>query len=279
VRRQLRTQLEGPATALAALTGPPGSGRSTLLRQLAADLAASGSRLVLSADGAGRDDGRTALQRICRAAGVPDEGATRIDGLLHRLAEERGRPVPILLIDGPDQLSGVPPDLASLASAALWSGTFKLVVTGPAGLGRLLAPESSPDQPERSIELTVPSLDADQVTHYLRSWLKATRAPDAPALHLSADAMLLLAHRSGGRPGLVGTLAWNMLALAAASGRPTLTSWHAWTAGADRPWTDAIPPEATTLPPLEWPNPEARQLLNQCRKVAGLPPWPDEKRP
>lgn len=278
VRRQLRTLLEGPASALVALTGPPGSGRSTLLRQLAADLGASGTRLVLSADGAGRDDGRTALQRICRAAGVPDEGATRIDRLLHRLGEERGRPVPVLLIDGPDEPGGVPPDLASLASAGLWSGTFKLVVTGPPGLSGKLIPEHPQNQADRISELVVPPLDADQVTHYLRSWLVATRAPDAAAIHLSADAMLLLAHRSGGRPGRVDTLAWNMLALAAGVGRPTLTSWHAWAAGAEVPWVDALPPEATSLPPLEWPTPEARRLIDQCRKMAGLPPWPDEKR-
>jgi hypothetical protein len=210
---------------------------------------------------------------------VPDEGATRIDGLLHRLSEERGRPVPILLIDGPDQLSAVPPDLASLASAGLWSGIFKLVVTGPAGLARLIAPEHPSGQPDRISELVVPPLDADQVTHYLRSWLKATRAPNAAALHLSTDAMLLLAHRSGGRPGQIDTLAWNMLALAAAAGRPTLTSWHAWAAGLEAPWPDAIAPEATTLPPLEWPNPEARRLIDRCRKLADLPPWPDGMRP
>jgi hypothetical protein len=233
---------------------------------------------VLSADGAGRDDGRTALQRICRAAGVPDEGATRIDGLLHRFGEERGRPVPILLIDGPDQPGVVPADLASLASAGLWSGTFKLVVTGPTGLAGLLIPERPRNQADRITELTVPPLDAGQVANYVRCWLKATRAPEAAAIHLSADAMLLLAHRSGGRPGQVDTLAWNMLALAAGGGRPTLTSWHAWAASAEAPWTDASPPEATSMPPLEWPNPEARRVLDQCRKVAGLPPWPDEKR-
>jgi len=279
LRRQVRALLEGPATDLVALTGPPGSGRSTLLRQLAADLSASGSRLVLSADGAGRDDGRSALQRICRAAGVPDEGATRIDGLLHRLAEERGRPVPVLLIDGADQLTEVQADLESLASAALWSRTFKLLVTGPPGLIELLAPPNVAGLPGRATEVEVPALDADQVAHYFRSWLRATRPPDAPTLHLSTDALLLLASRSGGRPGLIDTIGWNMLALAAAGGRPTVTSWHAWAAGADAPWPEARAPAGLVSPPLEWPTGEARQLLDLCRKRAGLPPWPAEKRP
>lgn len=280
VRRQLRTLIEGPATALVALTGPPGSGRSTLLRQLAADLSATGSRLVLSADGAGRDDGRSALQRICRAAGVPDEGETRIDGLLHRLAEERGRPVPLLVLDGADHLSAIPADLETLASAALWSRTFKLVVAGAPGLGALLAPGGVAGQPERASELSVPPLDADQVAHYFRSWLRATRAPDAAALHLSADAMLLLAHRSGGRPGLIDILGWNMLALAAAAGRPTVTSWHAWEASIDGPWPGATPPPSARLaPPRDWPTSEARAVLDSCRTRAGLPPWPTEKRP
>ena len=279
IRRQLRALVEGPATALLALTGPPGSGRSTLLRQLAIDLTATGSRLVLSADGAGRDDGRTALQRICRAAGVPDEGATGIDGLLHRLAEERGHPVPLLIVDGGDQGGGIPADLGTLASAALWSRTFKLVVAGPPGLGALLAPASAAGQPERPAELAVPALDADQAAHYFRSWLRASRDPDAIALHLSADALLLLAHRSGGRPGLIDVIGWNMLALAAATGRPTITSWHAWAASADGQWPDARPPAALVTPPSDWPTTEARSILDLCRIRAGLPPWPAEKMP
>jgi len=279
VRRRLRALLEGPATSLVALTGPPGSGRSTLLRQVAGDLSASGARLVLSADGAGREDGRSALQRICRTAGVPDEGATRIDGLLHRLAEERGRPVPVLLVDGADPITSIPADLESLASAALWSRTFKLVVTGPPGLGRLLASEGASGHPERASELTVPALDADQVAHYFRSWLRASRPPDAPALHLSADALLLLAHRSEGRPGLIDTIGWNMLALAAASGRPTITSWQAWAAVASAPWPEARAPAGLKSPPPEWPTPEVRTMLDLCRRKAGLPPWPAEKRP
>ena len=97
------------------------------------------------ADGAGRDDGRTALQRLCRAAGVPDEGPTRIDGLLHRLGEERGRPVPLLIVDGLDGRAELD-DRTSRRwpSAALWSRTFKLVVAGSAGLGARLWGETPP---------------------------------------------------------------------------------------------------------------------------------------
>ncbi len=279
VRRQLRSLVEGPATALVALTGPMGSGRSTLLRQLAGDVSASGVRLVLLADGANRDDGRSALQRICRAAGVPDEGATRIDGLLHRLGDERGRPVPLLILDGLDGGSGLAPDLQTLASAALWSRTFKLVVAGSPGLGRQLSSETNTAQPDRCVELPVPPLDADQVAHYVRSWLQASRGPGAPPIHLSADALLLIAHRSGGRPGAIDVIGWNLLALAAATGRPTVTSWQAWAAGADAPWPEARAPAKLVAAPPGWPTPEARAVIDTCRRSAGLPPWPEGRSP
>jgi type II secretory pathway predicted ATPase ExeA len=277
VRRQLRALVEGPGTALVALTGPMGSGRSTLLRQLAGDVSASGARLVLLADGANRDDGRTALQRICRAAGVPDEGTTRIDGLLHRLGDERGRPVPLLILDGLDGGSGLAPDLETLASAALWSRTFKLVVAGAPGLGRQLSSDAAPGQPDRCVELQVPPLDADQVAHYVRSWIRASQAPGGPPIHLSADALLLVAHRSGGRPGAIDVISWNMLALAAAAGRPTVTSWQAWAASADAPWPEARPPAKLVAAPPGWPTPEARAVIDTCRRNAGLPPWPEER--
>jgi type II secretory pathway predicted ATPase ExeA len=273
-RRQLRALVEGPGTALVALTGPPGSGRSTLLRQLAGDVAAAGARLVLFADGATRDDGRSALQRLCRAAGVPDEGASRIDVLLQRLGEERGRPIPLLIVDGLDEGSPPAPDLETLAAAALWSRTFKLVVAGPPGLGGRLAAASAPGQPPPGVELAVPPLDADQVTHYVRCWLRASRSPGAPPIHLSTDALLLVAHRSGGRPGAIDVIAWNMLSLAAAGGRPTVTSWHAWAADPRAPWPEARPPATLVGPPPGWPGPDARDVLDACRRGAGLPAWP-----
>jgi type II secretory pathway predicted ATPase ExeA len=217
------------------------------------------------------------VQRLCRAAGVPDEGATRLDGLLHLLGEERGRPVPLLVVDGLDGEAGQDPDLQGLASAALWSRTFKLVVAGPPGLGRRLWGEEAPGQPAHAVTLPVPALDAEQVAHYLRYWLRVGRQPGAPAIHLSADALLLVAHRSGGIPGRIDVLGWNMLALAAATGRPTVTSWHAWAARLESPWPEARPPAELVQPPPGWPTPEARAVLNACRRAAGLPPWPEER--
>jgi type II secretory pathway predicted ATPase ExeA len=208
---------------------------------------------------------------------VPDEGATRVDGLLHRLGEEQGRPVPLLIVDGLDGTPELADDLATLASAALWSRTFKLVVAGPPGLGQRLWSEPAPGQPARGVEVLVPSLDADQVAHYVRCWLRTGRTPGAAPIRVSADALLLLARRSGGRPGVIDVIGWNMLALAAAAGRPTVTSWQAWAASADGPWPEARPPPGLVGAPTGWPTPEARSVIDGCRQAAGLPPWPEEQ--
>jgi hypothetical protein len=149
------------------------------------------------------------------------------------------------------------------------------VVTGPPGLGPKLWVEAAQDRPARGVELPVPALDADQVAHYLRCWLRAGRVPDAPPIHLSVDALLLVAHRSGGRPGLIDVIGWNMLALAAATGRPTVTSWHAWAASATTPWPEARPPAQLVPTPPGWPTPDAREVLDGCRRSAGLPSWPE----
>jgi hypothetical protein len=150
------------------------------------------------------------------------------------------------------------------------------VVAGLPGLCRLLCAEATQAPPERGVELMVPPLDADQVAHYVRGWLRASRAPGAPPIHLSADAMLLLAHRSGGRPGRIDVIAWNMLSLAVAAGRPTVTSWQAWVASADVAWPEARPPANLVVAPPGWPTPEARAVIDACRRSAGLPAWPGE---
>jgi serine/threonine-protein kinase len=279
VRRQLRIQVEGLSTPVVALTGQAGSGRSTLLRQVAGDVAAAGARLVLAAPGTAHQDGRTALQRLCRAAGVPDEGPTRIDGLLQRLGEEQGRPLPLLIVDGIDDAPEPSSDLEKLVSAAIWSRTFKLLVAGPPGLGQRLWIEAAPGQPSPGVEVPVPPLDADQVAQYVRRWLDTGRRPGAPPIRVSTDALLLVAHRSGGRPGPIDVIGWNMLALAAAARRPTVTSWQAWAASAEAPWPEARPPHGLIQVPGGWPSPEARQVIDGCRRGAGLPPWPEGKRP
>jgi serine/threonine-protein kinase len=278
VRRRLQALIEASDTVVVALTGEPGSGRSTLLRQLVGELGQAGDRLVLTTDGPAGDDGRTALQRLCRAAGVPDQGSNRVEGLLHRLGEELGRPVPVLVIDGLDGRGELAAGLETLVSAAIWSCTFKVVVAGPPGLGQRLQSEAAPGRPPGVIEVAVPPLDAVQVGHYVRGWLRAARPAEAPPIHLSADATLLVAHRSGGRPRVIDVIGWNMLALAAAAGRPTLTSWQAWAADAEARWPEARPPPELVPAPPGWPSPEARSVLDACRLRAGLPPWPAEKR-
>jgi hypothetical protein len=64
-----------------------------------------------------------------------------------------------------------------------------------------------------------------------------------------------------------------MLLLAAAERRRTVCSWDAWTAPDRERWADTRP---SVLPrrPASWPPPEVVDVIDACRRAAGMPPWP-----
>ena len=260
------------------LTGPEGSGRSMALRRLSAELAPS--RLVLLADLAGDGSGQALLRRLCRVLGgaaAPDpEGSLEL--VVERLAEERVLRArrPLLLVDG--VASRPPPLLIRLARAAAATRSFKLLLAGEAALPGLLVragldPAGCPVE-----EVPVAALAPEQVSGYVLSWLSAALDPQAPPLLFSPDALLLLASRSAGVPGRIDRIVENMLALAAAEGRRTLTSFHAWVAPEGARWAGA-PRAALPRRPARWPTAEAREAIDACRRAAGRRPWPRRTEP
>jgi serine/threonine protein kinase len=116
--------------------------------------------------------------------------------------------------------------------------------------------------------------NSDELQAYLSSWIRATLTPGAPRIVISRDALLLLALRSDGVLERINCIAENMLHLAASERRRTLCSWHAWAASDQERWSERRP--ATGLPrrPEVWPPPEVADVIDVCRRGAGLPPWP-----
>ena len=107
----------------------------------------------------------------------------------------------------------------------------------------------------------------------MRGWLDATLAKRAPPIVVSRDALLLLALRSEGALDRIDYICENMLVLAASERRRTLCSWHAWTASDVERWA-ARPPTALPRRPAGWPPPEVADVIDVCRRGAGMPPWP-----
>jgi hypothetical protein len=264
--------VEDDATSVLAVTGPEASGAASLAARLAAELGRS--RLVITLDLAHGAEGRTLLLRLCSAAHT--EEPEDIEALVARLGEERrsqGSP-PLLVLQGVT----VPPQpstagLASIVAAALWTRSFKILLSGAPGVVDGLSRAGLDFRGERVPEIPVAPLDRDQIPRHLRSWLEATLAPSAPPIIVTPDALLLLALRSEGALERVNCIAENMLLLAAAQRRRTLCSWHAWTASDRERWSAT---RGAVLParPSQWPPPEVVDVIDACRRAAGMPPWP-----
>jgi type II secretory pathway predicted ATPase ExeA len=270
-RTRLLRGLEAPDTALVALVGQRGTGRSTILRGIAAELGAS--RLVILVDLRDGQDGRTLPQRLGGTAGA---GAGELTGFLARLEEERRRrrPRPLLVLDGVQVPHPSSTGLSAVLGEAASSGAFQVLLCGEPGVVDAMARAGADLRGRRPAEVTLPALDPDQVAHYVRAWLRATRPEGAPPLVFSQDALLLLALRSQGVLQRIDRLASNMLVLAAAERRRTVTSWHAWAASDREPWYGPRLPEGLPARPPAWPPAEAIRALDLCRQAAGLPPWP-----
>lgn len=267
--------LGDPALTVLGLTGGMGSGRSTLSRRVA--LEAAKSRLALYAD-AGEAGTRTLLQRLCREAGLLDDPSdeTNLDALVDRLGEERrqGRDPALVVLDNTLTTNPATSGVTSLLCAAVWTRSFKVLLTGPAGLIETLEQGGVDFQGSSAPELSLPPLDRKQIEMYLRAWLRDSRRPNAPGVVLSADAVLLLELRSGGALKHVNCIAENMLVLAAAEGRRSLTSWHAWTASDKERWAQGQSYETLPGRPATWPPSSVIEVIDACRRKAGIPPWP-----
>jgi len=274
--REILDAVEDETTGVLALTCADGRGRTALCRRVAAEIGRS--RLVLLVDAAQHTDGRTLLQRLCRAAGVVEEASQEgsLDAFVERLAEERRqqRGMPLVVLDGLIAPHPTTALLASLVGAGLWTRTFQTLLCGEPRLVESLTAGGVDFRAERVPEIEVKPLAREQIPAYVRSWVEATLAPHAPPIIFSADALRLMALRSEGALERLDCIAENMLLLAAAGGHRTLTSWHAWAASDRERWSVAPPPTGLPRRPPRWPPPDVIAVLDACRRGAGVPPWP-----
>jgi serine/threonine-protein kinase len=277
-RDRILKAVEDDATTALALVGAGGSGRTVLCRQIAAEL--GGSRLVLYVDVVREAGRRSLLQRICRAAGVV-EGSSEdesLDALTVLLGEERQqqRNPPLLVLDGVAAAHPSTAGLARIVGAGLWTRSFKLLLTGGAGLVDELTRGGVDFHGEQVPEIPLPPLDREQSSRYVRGWLEATLASQAPRVIVSPDALLLVALRTGGALARINCIAENMLMLAAAEQGRMLSSWHAWAASDRERWSGSQALAALPRRPEQWPPPEVVDVIDACRRGAGMPPWPRE---
>jgi serine/threonine protein kinase len=271
-RTRVLELLDGGTTPVVALAAEDGYGAAALQRALAAELRPT--RLVLVA-GAGQDsDGQRLLQRLSMAA-ASEEAPEDLEALVARLDQERAkRGVPALVV-----IEGVPaeppalPALSGIIRAAMWTRSFQVLLGGEPGFVARLAGAGVDFRGEQPSEIRVAPLDREQLSRHLRGWIEATLAPRAPPIIITPDALLLVAMRSGGALERVNCIAENMLVLAASERRRTLCSWHAWTASDHERWAGA---PAAGLPrrPKAWPPAEVVDVIDACRRGAGMPPWP-----
>ncbi|WP_242344872.1 protein kinase domain-containing protein [Anaeromyxobacter terrae] len=273
LRRQLVEAVRDEGRLLVALTGDA-EARTALCQELSRELA--GERLTLVVAAPPSAGSRALLQGICRAAGLADEASEEacLDALVERFVDEQRRlATPLLVLDGVTAEPASAAGLARVLEAARWSGSFKVLLAGAPGLVDALARGGLELPTERNLELAVPPLDREGIAAYVRAAIEAALAPGAPPIVVSPDAMLLLALRSDGVLGRVDCIAENMLVLAAAERRRVLRSWHAWVASDAERWSDRAA-AALPRPPDVWPPPEVIEVIDACRRGAGLPPWP-----
>jgi hypothetical protein len=276
LRRRILERVEDDAAAVIAVTGAPDGGCRAICRRIATELGQS--RLVLSLDLLQESGGATLPQRLCRAAGSVEEPSeeTSLDALIERLGEERRqqRLLPLVVLENVAVPHPAIPDLARIVGAALWTRSFKVLLAGAADLPGSLGRAGVDFQGEPVPEIQVRPLDREEVAGYVRGWLEATLAPRAPRVIASPDALLLLALRSEGALGRLDRIAQNMLMLAAAERGRILSSWHAWAAPDQELWSEMRPPPALPRRPDAWPPPEVIDVIDACRRGAGMPPYP-----
>jgi hypothetical protein len=272
-RKRILECIEDEATSVLAVTGEGGG--AALCRRIATELGRS--RLVLLLNVVHGSEGRTLLQRLCRAAGTEESAEDQcLEALVARLGEERQRQgtPPLVVLDGVTAPHPSAAGLASIVGAGLWTRSFKILLSGGPGLVDKLGRAGLDFRGERVPEIAVAPLDREQIPRHVRGWLEATLSPHAPPIIVTPDALLLLALRSGGALERVNCIAENMLLLAAAERRRTLSSWHAWVVPDGERWSQTRAVPALPRRPKGWPPPEVVDVIDACRRGAGMPPWP-----
>jgi type II secretory pathway predicted ATPase ExeA len=275
-RDRVLEHLDLAGTPVVTVTGGPGPGHAALCRRVADAL--GHDRLSLFLDVTPGAPDRDLLQNVCRTAGAVVEESSEeacLDALIERMSEERQHRnrTPVLTCAGVVVPHPSTAGLARVVEAARASGAFQLVLAGAPGLATALERcRVTPGDP-RVPELLLPPVERDEIAGYVRCWIDATLAPRSPPLILSRDAILLVALRAEGAVDRIDHLCENMLVLAAAEGRRTLGAWHAWTASDRERWATRPPPELPRPPP-GWPPPEVADVIDACRRGAGMPPWP-----
>jgi hypothetical protein len=164
--------------------------------------------------------------------------------------------------------------LARLVGAGLWSRSFAVFLAGRPGVVAALAGGGLDLRGEHAPEIPIPPLERAAIPAYFRRWIDATLDPGAAPILVSPDALRLLALRSEGEVERVHCIAENMLVLAAAGRRRTVTSWEAWAASDGERWAEADGSPELPRRMEGWPPPEVADVLDACRRGAGLPPWP-----
>jgi len=275
-RERILAHIGDGATPVVALVGSAGSGRTVLCRRIAAELGQS--RLVLSVDLDRDTTGRALVQQLCRAAGDVEDPSEEgeLDALITRLSEEeqQQRETPLVILGGVAAPHPATSGLARIVAAGIWTRSFKVLLAGGPGLIEALARAGVDFREERVPEVPLPPLDREQISRYVRRWLDVSLAPGAPPVIVSQDAMLLITLRSGGALAKINCIAENMLVLAAAERRRTLSSWHAWVASDRESWAGLRTPAALPRRPDTWPPAEVVDVIDACRRGAGVPPWP-----
>jgi serine/threonine protein kinase len=264
---QLEEHLRAAECSTALLVGPSGSGRTSVAQALLAQQAPLELCAYISCDEIGPT--QTLAKKALRAFGMPgsaEHGVVRdIDALVECCLAERGsRAAPLLVVDDCDRGSGTVDELASLALAAQLTNSFRLLLlVGPSFEGRLAHCDSLVNKVTvRTISIS--ALRGTEVGGYIAIWLRSALVPEASPIVFTPDAILIITLRSQGIASKVNQIVTNMLIGGAAQERRILDSWDAWSASEG-------PSSGVPLPrPRDWPSPEALQVLNQCRREAGM---------
>ncbi len=240
------------------LTGPAGTGRSTVLERLAARLQGNPRLIFL------RSSSNAATGSLVRRVGNGfGRGATSLSGVSSRIAARRraegaSTPPPVIFVDGVG--AGIEAEFEQLVGLAKSRREFSVV----ACIDEARAARLSPSWDRHYV---LRELTASESVAYIEAWLTATRPPSAPPLLFSPDAHLLLGQRAHGALTALNHLALNAITLAAAQGRRVVTSFEAWHATIEESWLRVDGTLRTDLPerPKPWPPTSVWETIVELR--------------